>query len=64
MCHARHEKWQMTYHWRNGTNKYLGILEADIIKQGKMKDEIQKDYLRRSRKLLETKSLADISSTE
>ena len=37
------------------TYKYLGILEADTIKQVKMKDKIQKEYLRRNRKLLETK---------
>ena len=66
MCHASHEKWQMTYDWRNGlpnqdktrtlgeneTYKYLGILEADTIKQVEMKDKIQKEYLRRTRKLL------------
>ena len=39
----------------NETYKYLGILEADTIKQVEMKDKIQKEYLRRSRKLLETK---------
>ena len=39
----------------NETNKYLGILEADTIKQMQMKDKIQKEYLRRTRKLLETK---------
>ena len=39
----------------NETYKYLGILEADTIKQMEMKDKIQKEYLRRSRKLLETK---------
>ena len=39
----------------NDTNKYLGILEADTIKQVQMKDKIQKEYLRRTRKLLETK---------
>ena len=38
----------------NETNKYLGILEADTIKQMEMKDKIRK-YLRRTRKLLETK---------
>ena len=38
-----------------GTNKYLGILEADTIKQVEMKDKIQKEYRRRTRKLLETK---------
>ena len=37
------------------TYKYLGILEADTIKQVQMKDTIQKKYLRRTRKLLETK---------
>ena len=37
------------------TYKYLGILEADTIKQVKMKERIQKEYLRRKRKLLETK---------
>ena len=39
----------------NGTYKYLGILEADTIKQLQMKDTIRKEYLRRTRKLLETK---------
>ena len=39
----------------NETYKYLGILEADTIKQVQMKDMIQKEYLRRTRKLLETK---------
>ena len=39
----------------NETYKYLGILEADAIKQVEMKDKIQKDYLKRTRKLLETK---------
>ena len=39
----------------NETYKYLGILEADTIKQGEMKDKIRKEYLRRTRKLLETK---------
>ena len=37
------------------TYKYLGILEADTIKQVEMKDKIQKECLRRTRKLLETK---------
>ena len=35
--------------------KYLGILEHNTIKQVEMKDKIQKEYLRRTRKLLETK---------
>ena len=39
----------------NETYKYLGILEADTIKQVEMKDRIQKEYLRRTRKLLEIK---------
>ena len=39
----------------NETYTYLGILEADTIKQVKMKDKIQKEYLRRTTKLLETK---------
>ena len=37
------------------TYKYFGILEADTIKQIEMKDKIKKQYLRRTRKLLETK---------
>ena len=37
------------------TYKYMGILEADTIKQVKMKNKILKEYLRRTRKLLETK---------
>ena len=37
------------------TYKYLGILEADIIKQVQMKDKIAKDYPRWMKKLLETK---------
>ena len=37
----------------NETYKYLGILEA--IKQVEMKEKIHKVYLRRTRKLLETK---------
>ncbi len=39
----------------NEPYKYLGILEADTIKQVEMKNKIQKEYLRRTRKLLETK---------
>ena len=39
----------------NETYKYLGILEADTIKQEEMKDKIQKEYFRRTSKLLETK---------
>ena len=40
---------------KNETYKYLGILEADTIKQLEMKEKIQKEYLRSARKLLETK---------
>ena len=36
----------------NETYKYLGILEADTIKQVEMKDKIKKEYLRRTRKQL------------
>ena len=39
----------------NQTFKYLSILEVDTIKQVEMKDKIQKEYHRRTRKLLETK---------
>ena len=39
----------------NETYKYLGILEVNTIKQMEMKDKIRKEYLRRTRKLLETK---------
>ena len=39
----------------NETYKYFGILEANTIKHVEMKDKIQKEYLRRTRKLLETK---------
>ena len=39
----------------NETYKYFGILKADTIKQAEMKEKIQKEYLRRTRKLLETK---------
>ena len=39
----------------NEIYKYLGILKADTIKQVEMKNKIQKEYLSRTRKLLETK---------
>ena len=35
--------------------KYLGILEADDTKHGQMKEKIKKEYLRRVRKIMETK---------
>ena len=37
------------------TYKYLGIFEADTIKRVEMKEKSKKEYLRRTRKLLETK---------
>ena len=37
------------------TYEYLGIFEAETTKQVQMKNTIQKEYLRRTRKLLETK---------
>ena len=37
------------------TYKYLGILEADTIKQVEIKEKIQREYLWRTRKLHETK---------
>ena len=42
----------------NETYKYLGILEADTIKQAEMKEKIQKEYLRRTRKQFETKLIS------
>ena len=39
----------------NETYTYLGNFEADTLKQVEMKDKIQKEYLRRTRKLLERK---------
>ena len=39
----------------NETYKYLAILNADTIKQVGMKDKVRKEYLRRTRKLIETK---------
>ena len=48
----------------NETYKYLGILEADTIKQVEMKDKIQEEYCR-TRNLLEKKtSLTEILSKE
>ena len=37
----------------NKINHYPGILEADTTKQREMKEKVRKDYLNRSRKLLE-----------
>ena len=40
---------------KNETYKYLENLEADTLKQVEMNDGIQKEYIRRTRELLETK---------
>ena len=48
----------------NETYKYLGILEADTIKQVQMKDTIRKEYLRGMRKPLETKLFSKKSPTK
>ena len=45
------------------TYKYLDILEADTIKNFEMKEKI-KEYLRRTRKLLETNNVAENLSKE
>ena len=37
------------------TCKYLGILEANTIKEAEMKEKIKKEYLRRTKKILEPK---------
>ena len=37
------------------TYKFLGILKANTIKQVEIKEIIEKEYFRRTRKLLETK---------
>ena len=68
MCQASNENWQTTSDkmelpnqdklrtlGEKETYKYLGILEADTIKQVEMKEKIQKEYLMKTRKLLETK---------
>ena len=66
MCHANNEKRETTHDRKNRTTKsrkirepgeketckYLGILEAEIINQVKMKEKIEREYLRRTRKLL------------
>ena len=46
------------------TYNYLGILEADTIKQVEMKEKIKKEYLRRIRKLLKTNYVAETLSKE
>ena len=68
LCPAGKEKRQTTPEWtelnyqiktkfegsKKETCKYLGVLEAKTIKQMEMKEKI-KEYLRRTRKLLEAK---------
>ena len=44
------------------TYKYLGILEADTIKQVEIKEKIKREYLWRTRKLLETKQSSETLS--
>ena len=39
----------------NETYEYLGTLESDTIKKVEMKDKIQKESLRKTKNLLETK---------
>ena len=61
MCHALIDGMELPNHDKirtlgeNETYKFLDILEADTIKREEKKDKIQKEYLRRTRKLLETK---------
>ena len=69
MCLAKKERRKMTNGGRNRTTrsrkirmlgvketyKYLGILEVDTIKHAEMKEKDEKKYLRRTRKLLESK---------
>ena len=62
MRHARKEKWQSTHDGRSRNQvvigekeTYLGILEVDNIKQVEMMDKIKKEYLRITRRLLDTK---------
>ena len=74
ICHADKEKWKKTIGGGNrtiksrkiktlgekGTYKYLGILDADTIKQVKMKEKNKKEYLRRTRKYLKPKYVEEI----
>ena len=39
----------------NENSDFLTIVEADTIKQAEMKEKLRKEYLRRTRKPLETK---------
>ena len=62
MEHRNQEKIRML--GENETYKYLGILEADTIKQVEIKDKIQKEYLRRSRNYSRQNSQAETLSKE
>ena len=44
------------------TYKYLEILEADTIKQEGMKENIKKEYFRKTRKLLEANVIKGINT--
>ena len=68
MYHADNEKWKKTTEVIELPNlqrirtlgekknyKYLGILEADTIKQVEMKEKVKKEYIRQTRKVLENK---------
>ena len=48
-------QYKIRTHREKETNKYLGNLEADTMKQEEMKEKMKNEYLRRTRKLLETK---------
>ena len=48
----------------NETYKYLGILEADTIKQVEMKEKIQKEYLRIIENYSRQNSIAETLSKE
>ena len=68
MCDAHDKKWTKTNNGRNRIAKsrkirmfeekenyqYMGIFEADIIKQADMKEYIIKEYTGQTRKVLET----------
>ena len=46
------------------TYKYVDILATDTINRVEMKDKFKKEYLRRTRKQLETNSLYETLSKE
>ena len=46
---------KITMRGEKETYKYLEMLEVDTTKQQEIKEKIKKEYLRRTRKLLETK---------